>query len=208
MPQASLLAVIAGYADTIGFLRYEAFAGLMTGNTIMLGIEGATAKWAHALFHLGTMAVFLLGVMLSRVVLRVGGAVWMALTAAALLLVLAGFLPRGPAAFLLALAMGMQNSAANPFNGFALNTEFITGNIQKLGEGFVAWLWPSRDPMAPKSDSVVIFALVWLAYAIGAGLGALAESRLSYPLLVPALMLPFVMVSMREEPSAQRRPPR
>jgi uncharacterized membrane protein YoaK (UPF0700 family) len=42
---------------------------------------------------------------------------------------------------LLAFAMGMQNSAANRFNGVALNTVFITGNLQKLGEGLTHWLW-------------------------------------------------------------------
>jgi hypothetical protein len=35
----------------------------------------------------------------------------------------------------------MQNSAANGFNGAALNTVFITGNLQKLGEGLTHWFW-------------------------------------------------------------------
>ena len=48
MIQAVLLALIAGYADTVGFLRFEAFAGLMTGNTILLGIELATHKYGAA----------------------------------------------------------------------------------------------------------------------------------------------------------------
>ena len=50
-----------------------------------------------------------------------------------------GLRPR--AAMLLAFAMGMQNSAANRFNGVALNSVFITGNLQKLGEGLTHWLW-------------------------------------------------------------------
>jgi uncharacterized membrane protein YoaK (UPF0700 family) len=36
MVQAILLALIAGYADTVGYIRFKAFAGLMTGNTIFL----------------------------------------------------------------------------------------------------------------------------------------------------------------------------
>ncbi len=51
MLQACLLAIIAGQADTVGFLRYDAFAGLMTGNTILLGLEIATAKMVGAMFH-------------------------------------------------------------------------------------------------------------------------------------------------------------
>ena len=38
MLQAGLLVMIAGYADAIGFLQHRAFAGQMTGNTILLAI--------------------------------------------------------------------------------------------------------------------------------------------------------------------------
>ena len=34
MIRVTLLAIIGGYADTIGYLHLNAFAGLMTGNTI------------------------------------------------------------------------------------------------------------------------------------------------------------------------------
>lgn len=70
---------------------------------------------------------------------------------------------------------------------------FITGNIQKVGEGLIAWAWPARDQVAQKSDGVAIFALVWLAYAVGAGLGAAGHALLSHPLLLPAAVLPFIM---------------
>lgn len=51
MIQAVLLALIAGFADTVGYLRYEAFGGLMTGNTILLGIEFATAAELLEIFN-------------------------------------------------------------------------------------------------------------------------------------------------------------
>ena len=41
--QAGLLVMIAGYADAIGFLQHRAFAGQMTGNTILLAISMAEA---------------------------------------------------------------------------------------------------------------------------------------------------------------------
>jgi hypothetical protein len=51
MIQAVLLALIAGYVDTVGYLHFNAFAGLMTGNTIFMGIEAATQQYAKAVFH-------------------------------------------------------------------------------------------------------------------------------------------------------------
>jgi uncharacterized membrane protein YoaK (UPF0700 family) len=195
MIRACLLALIAGYADTIGLLRYGAFAGLMTGNTILMGVELARLDLAKAGFHAAIIAMFLLGVILSRVILRVSLPVWAALTMAAALLVLCSAVEETSAALILPLAMGMQNSAANRFNGVALNTVFITGNIQKIGEGLLHWAWPHPDQTAHKSEGVAIFALVWIAYAVGAVVGAIVESRLTQPLWIPAAILPFIMVS-------------
>lgn len=196
MLPAFLLAMIAGYADTVGFLRYGAFAGLMTGNTILFAMEIARSQFGQAAFHAAIMASFIVGVMLSRVLLRLGWPVWVALTSAGALLATCGFLDKAAAALVLPLAMGMQNSAANRFNGVMLSTVFITGNVQRVGEGLLAILWPNKDPAAPKGDSPAIFALVWLAYALGAGFGAVADRLLAYPLLLPAALMPFVMLGM------------
>jgi uncharacterized membrane protein YoaK (UPF0700 family) len=218
MLQACLLALIAGYADTVGYLRYDAFAGLMTGNTILLGIEVATNQLGMAFFHASIIVVFLLGVIVSRVFLRLGLQPWIPLTMAAALLVVSSFAEKLSAALLLALAMGTQNSAANRFNGVALNTVFITGNLQRLGEGMIAWAWPHPDHTASKSDGVAIFAYVWIAYAVGAAWGAVGNARLEYPLFIPAVLLPFAIVRLRTErfappslapdaPDANRREP-
>jgi uncharacterized membrane protein YoaK (UPF0700 family) len=192
--QASLLALIAGYADTIGFLRYGAFAGLMTGNTIMLGHEVATSRWALAGFHATIIVMFLAGVMLAQALLRLGVSVAAALGVASLLLLICCLVDKLTAALILPLAMGVQNSAANRFNGVALNTVFITGNIQKIGEGLLAWAWPLQGAKR-SSSGFAIYALVWIAYAAGAALGALADSMMVAPLLWPALVLPFIMLT-------------
>ena len=145
MTSAIILALIAGYVDTVGYLHFNAFAGLMTGNTIFLGIEFATEKYDKAIFHGVIILAFLVGVIVARVKMRAGLNSWIALSAASAMLVICSFSERTVAAILLSLAMGIQNSAANRFNGVALNTVFITGNLQKLGEELVTWIWPSKD---------------------------------------------------------------
>lgn len=191
MLQAVLLALIAGYADTVGYLRYQAFAGLMTGNTILLGDEIASAKWEAALHHALIIVLFLVGVVLAQALLRLKVEVWVALCIAALLLAVSGLFGSLPASLVLALAMGCQNSAANRFNGVALNTVFITGNIQKVGEGLMAWAW--RDPAHKSPGGTAIYGYVWLAYLAGAAMGAVAERLMGMPLLLPAGLLPLVM---------------
>ena len=205
MIRACLLALIAGYADTVGLLRFGAFAGLMTGNTILLGVELARRDFERVGFHAAIITIFLIGVILSRIVLRAQLPVWGALFIAAMLLVLCSFVPEPTAALILPLAMGMQNSAANRFNGVALNTVFITGNIQKVGEGLLALLWPTKDANAAKSEGVLIFALVWFAYALGAMLGAFIERAVSQPLLLPAAVMPFIMVGAGDAPRLKAR---
>src|SRR3954466_6341221 len=72
MFRVTVLAIIAGYADTIGYLHLNAFAGLMTGNTILMGIELATAKYRQAAFHGAIIAMFLFGVIFGRIIVRAG----------------------------------------------------------------------------------------------------------------------------------------
>ncbi len=204
MPQACLLAIIAGYADAVGFLTYDTFAGLMTGNTILLGISLSNAKFGAAFFQFAMIAVFTAGVILARVFLRLHGQPWVPMILVSILLILCGFLRRDIAAPALALAMGLQNSAANRFNGIALNTVFITGNLQKLGEGIIHWAWPPKGDTT-KSDGVAIFALVWLGYAAGAGLGAIAFKYMAYPLFLPAASLPFVTFTIARQSARSAR---
>jgi len=193
--QAMLLALIAGYVDTVGYLHFNAFAGLMTGNTIFLGIELAGQKYSQAIFHGVIILSFLIGVVVARVKMRAGLNSWVALTVASALLIICSFSEKTVAAVLLSLAMGLQNSAANRFNGVALNTVFITGNLQKLGEELVTWIWPGKD--GATRQGATIFAFVWCGYAVGAGAGAIAVSFIEKPLFIPAVLLPFAMLRPR-----------
>ena len=69
---------------------------------------------------------------------------------------------------------------------------FITGDLQKLFQAVLAWLWPGTLRQTP--PGLVILALVWVEYFVGALLGAAAYFALVYPLLVPAVLLPLVLV--------------
>src|SRR5262245_63015587 len=72
--QAGLLVMIAGYADTIGFLQFRAFAGQMTGNTILLAISLVEAHWSQTAYYVAVIASFLVGVVISGGLVRLGAA--------------------------------------------------------------------------------------------------------------------------------------
>ena len=167
-------------------------AGLMTGNTIIMGIELVTSRYGQAATHAVIIFTFLMGVILGRLVILLGANVWMALSVTSLLLVLCSFAGKFWGALLLALGMGIQNSAANRFAGITLNHVFITGNLQKLGEEIAFWIWPT--PGRRMTGDSIIFALAWLGYALGAAAGALAADIMAKPLIIAACILPFIMI--------------
>src|ERR1700687_5666747 len=90
--QAALLVMIAGYADAIGFLQFRAFAGQMTGNTILLAISIVETSWTEAGFYVAVIACFLVGVVISGGLVRLGHAPAHALSLSAAGLGACGFL--------------------------------------------------------------------------------------------------------------------
>jgi uncharacterized membrane protein YoaK (UPF0700 family) len=82
---------------------------------------------------------------------------------------------------LLAVMLGVQNGSFRSIGGFHLNTTFITGDLEQLGEAIVDW----KNPRA----KVSAFLLSWVGYAGGALLGA--RGAFNFPqlaFLVPAVL--------------------
>jgi len=201
--QASVLAAIAGYADALGYLGFNAFAGMMTGNTILFSI--ALVKWdvGSMLALAGIIAAFAAGVIAARVALLVGLPSLVVGIAAGAAVAGAMWAPDVAAPALLAAAMGAQNATANRFGGVALNTVFLTGNLQKICDEMMVRLWPQRRLREPAPGGLGILSLVWLGYAVGAALGAAAHAALPFPLLPAALLLPVALArTPTEHPSA------
>ncbi len=187
MPQAVAFAVIAGYADAVGYLRFKAFAGMMTGNTVLLGLavfhRAELAPWQYA----GLLAVFFAAAVFAyRLLPRVPRAALLLLEA--LLIVLGDVVGRAWAIIFLVFAMGVQNPVAARF-GVPLNTTFITGDILRFADG-CARQW--RVSAAGAREPFAIYGLAWLGYAVGAGLGAAGFLVLAWPLLVPVALLAFI----------------
>jgi uncharacterized membrane protein YoaK (UPF0700 family) len=193
MVQAGLLIMIAGFADAHGFLKFQAFAGQMTGNTILLAIAAFRSSWQDAAFFAAVIVSFLVGVFVSGGLVRHAFSPALPLSPAAIALAVCAFLVERHGAYLLAFAMGLQNAAATRFGRASLNTVFITGDLQRLFERLIARLWP-RPQEVEKPAMLDALALVWVEYFGGALLGALTHMRVPHALLIPAVVLPFVML--------------
>ncbi|MFA6314700.1 MAG: YoaK family protein [Sterolibacterium sp.] len=194
--QAWVLAVVAGFSDTVGFLAFGAFAGLMSGNTVLLGIALAAGRLTDALHSMAIISAFLTGIaaatFLSRRAFPLAG--FVAVEAA--ILVIAALLPTGVAAPMLGLAMGIQNAMATHFGGLTLNTVFLTGDLQKLIQALIDRITRKSELKAGPDHSGII-ALLWFCYLSGAALGAAAHAWLARPLLLAPLLLLLVLFRSR-----------
>ncbi len=188
--QACLLALVGGYADAVGFLTFGAFAGAMTGNTVLLGIALASNKLADAVQSAGIIAAFLVGVtasVLLRRITSVAGVLCLEMAA----IVVAALVPPLAAALILALAMGLQNAAMTHFAGTSINTVFLTGNLQTL----VRTAFDGRTQnRAAERETMLLVGTFWLTYLAGVIAGALAWHWTAHPLLFAALPLPLVLL--------------
>lgn len=192
MLQAGLLIMIAGYADAIGFLEFRAFAGQMTGNTILLAISLVQSSWAETGFYVAVIACFIVGVVIAGGLVRFGIPPAVALSFAAIALAICAFVTNHWGALLLAFAMGTQNAAATRFGAATLNTVFITGDLQRLFEKVLAWLWGAHEEQP--TSGLGTLALVWVEYFMGALIGALAHATVPHALLIPAALAPLVLL--------------
>lgn len=180
LARTALLCLIGGSADAISYLRHGTFVGAMTGNTVLLGIDVVAWRPDRALYHVSIVAVFLAAVIVTRAALLARVPVVVPLVLTAILLGGSELSASEWSATLCAAALGLQNSAVRRIGGVAINTVFITGNLQSLG---------SAMPATPRRQSqVTLLGAAWIAYAAGAVAGAAALHVIGHPMIVPAVL--------------------
>ncbi|MEH0932432.1 YoaK family protein [Micromonospora sp. CPCC 205558] len=201
-----VLTFLTGSADALGFLSLGgAFASVMTGNMVLLGLSTGRGEADLALTSGCAIVSFIVGVLAGARV--VGSAqphdpVWPRRVTWALVLELSVFVVfavvwevtlRTPDArvhlallMLSAVALGVQSSAIQRFGVPGLSSTYLTGTLTSLIAGVAA-----RSPWADLRPK----AQVLLALMVGAGVGALVALHL--PVVAPALLIvPLGLVIM------------
>ncbi|MBV9390680.1 MAG: DUF1275 domain-containing protein [Verrucomicrobia bacterium] len=191
------LSAVAGAVDAIAYLQVSSlFVANQTGNTVWLGVNLASGQWSEAFRHFSPILAFLGGIIFSRLLLNIQPGksqrtfpiIAVPLISASALLAVAAFvLPRATGVFVpwLSFSLGMQNAAYTRVDGVSLNTAFITGDLEKLGEALVN-RWTGKDPQQTGKASNLIL-LVWSFYLVGAAAGcALAHYFRAGAFLFPA----------------------
>jgi uncharacterized membrane protein YoaK (UPF0700 family) len=194
---AVLLSASAGAVDIIGYLQFDhVFVANMTGNTVFFASDIVALQFPKAVHHLLPIVTFLAGVVVSRIALmRHDQPDWPKIGVGLILIsflwtILAVLIPNFGSILIpmLAFSMGAQNATLVQVDKVPVNTAFITGNIEKLGEAIASLL---RKP-GNRDDRIKLRAVsaIWIAYAMGAAGGALAALHFGrHSLLLPAGVL-------------------
>lgn len=201
---ATLMAAVAGYVDTLGFVAlFGLFTAHVTGNFVLIGAE--LARPGHGvLLKLLAFPAFILAVAASRVIAlacerRGYNPVRALLSLQALLLLgfmLAGLVghpirgsehPLAIAAGLLgAAAMGLQNGMGRLLLSKLTPHTVMTGNVTQLVLDLTDCLIGKGSPELRSRIQKMFWPI--LAFGAGAILGALAFVQIGWLALVPALL--------------------
>ena len=184
---ALLLAGLAGYVDSLGFLHLGGvFVSFMSGNSTRFAASVAEGQWPAAAHLAAILGLFVLGSFAGALV--AGGedvrsrsrvlmfeALLLALAAAA---AGAGLTPA--AVGLMVMAMGAENSVFLRNGEVGVSLTYMTGTLVKLGQA-LAGAVKGGDRYAYKA-----YLTLWAGLSFGAVLGALTFGLLGLAALWPA----------------------
>lgn len=191
IPLICLLCAVAGSVDAAAYLLSgRVFVANMTGNTVLLAISLLQRNPREAALRGGLVAAFLAGVIIARLLARIAGEAptkaqrIAVLFIESIVLLMLAWKNAGANTYLLLLLaciLGIQNGAFRHIGGFHLNTTFITGDLELLGEAIM-------NPRNSRAE-VSAFVLSWVGYACGALLGALVAVVFPHHGFLPSMLL-------------------
>jgi uncharacterized membrane protein YoaK (UPF0700 family) len=195
--QATLLTIVAGIADAVGYITMGGvFAANMTGNTVLAGIALAEGRYPDAGRHLSPLVAFFIGAMLARLLLRLWQRPMIPILLEAAIIGAMGLLPLATesAVLVLAFAMGLQASAITQFGGVSVSTVVVTSTLARTADAALDHLWPAEAGKPPVAATPRLLMLTWVGYLVGAVAGGLLLHTVAWPLLVPAVLLVIVVL--------------
>lgn len=189
-----VLAFIAGLVNAVGYLgfRHESISN-MTGNASLFGVALGHANGGEALHWAFAIAAFVLGTMLSGMIvqqstLKLGRRYGVALMLESLLLFAAIPLldaSNSTGLYLASTAMGLQNGMVSAYSGALIRTTHVTGIFTDLGIYLGHLLRGLPVDMLRLRVCVVVAA----TFMLGSAFGALSFTHMQqHALLIPALL--------------------
>lgn len=222
---AAMLGFVSGYVTSNTKLRFNTFGGMMTGNTVKLGMALAEGDWPQAGVYLSVLICFAVGTLMCLVMLRGSPRVqhgWVLFFTLMFVVVDAVALTmqsdktsKWPSVLsaLAALSLGAQNCLSQKSSVVKGNTTFMTGNIQKMAEAIFVHATKGLKPSEAQAARLLL--ATWVCYVLGGLLGGTvviscsqgSSSCAAWSLSPVALLYGAGMLSMIHEMPTTPPPP-
>jgi len=203
------LAFVGGYGDAASFVLAKTFTGHVTGNLVLGAIAVAADDRRAMLGHLSAIFTFLTGVLISTLIARplkawpswsflpTVMAIEVILIATASL-ALASNVGHGVAIFVIfvSLALGLQNGAFRRVGGISVHTTYLTGMITSListeAEKYTSEV--VSPPVRTLDPKIGLLCGIWIAFVLGAGMGAAMVLRFKALGMLGAALLLITLI--------------
>ncbi|KQY56286.1 MULTISPECIES: YoaK family protein [unclassified Nocardioides] len=210
---ASLLALLAGMLNSVGFVAVSAYTSHMTGLTATVADSLVVGFDELAWLAVVALAAFVVGAMTCAVVFNWGrrrdlrGRYANVLVIEALLVLAFGLLAEqlhGPhRAFVfisvLGFTMGLQNAIITKLSGAQIRTTHVTGMITdigiEIGKAAYRERTPGLPPVTADARKLGVLVLLVALFFMGGVLGALGYLRFGFPVVVPMALVLLVVAS-------------
>ena len=217
---ATIMGFTAGYTTSNTKVRFNTFGGMMTGNTVKVGITIAQGDWAWTGIYLACIMLFALGTMFALFMHQKlqGKAQHLFLVVFCVCFVLVDGLAlvvdqdqngeynlgASLASSLAAFALGAQNLLSQKAGLIKANTTFMTGNIQKMAEAIYNAAMKKGGLKPAEERAAFLLFCTWLPYILGGICGASIANLTSWSLTPVAFFYALGMFSMQIEPQKKQ----
>jgi uncharacterized membrane protein YoaK (UPF0700 family) len=203
------LAFVGGYGDAASFVLAKTFTGHVTGNLVLGAIAVAADDRRAMLGHLSAIVTFLIEVLISTLIARplktwpswsllpTVMAIEVILIATASL-ALASNVGHGVAIFVIfvSLALGLQNGVFRRVGGISVHTTYLTGMITSListeAEKYTSEV--VSPPVRTLDPKIGLLCGIWIAFVLGAGMGAAMVLRFKALGMLGAALLLITLI--------------
>jgi len=189
---AIVLALIAGYIDAIGLIKWKTYVSFMSGNTTQLGTAISTGKWAGMITSITVIGCFVLGIYVGTCLSlqkKLGIRTMSSIMVAAILILYTianRYFNMGniPSIAIIGFSMGLMNTIVTSVGNQKVNTDFVTGTLNSLARN-TAMLNMTEDITERKKYKAIAvqLSLLWMGFLLGA-----AAAPFTLPFLGPWIM--------------------
>lgn len=196
---AIVIALIAGYIDATGLIKWKTYVSFMSGNTTQLGTAISAGQWAAIITSTTIIGFFVFGIYVGACLslgkkLPIRNLSFIMVSGILILYTIADHyfnIGTIPSIAIIGFSMGFMNTIVTSVGNQRVNTDFVTGTLNSLARN-TAMLSMTKDITERKQykANAIHLLLVWMGFLFGAAAAPFTLPFLgAWILTVPALLL-------------------